>query len=87
MEWDPNFLERICIWRVEHGAKINIWNDYWIPNSASRKVIIVCGNQILMKVIDLIDPSSGEWNEWLIRDNFWHIDVERIQIPLFQQAT
>lgn len=35
---------------------------------------------------DLIDPTSGEWDEPLIRDNFWSLDVECIlQIPLSQQ--
>src|SRR3989337_2655785 len=65
-----------CIWRVGDGAKINIWNDCWIPTRASRKVITVHGSQVLTNVIDLIDSSSGEWDEQLIRENFWHIDAE-----------
>ena len=77
-----------CIWRVGDGAKINIWNDCWIPNSASRKIITVQGNQVLTRVCELIDPISGEWDEQLIRENFWHIDAERIlQIPLFHAET
>lgn len=43
---------------------------------------------MLTKVIDLIDPVTGEWGEQLIRDNFWHIDAEHIlQIPLHQHVT
>lgn len=39
---------------------------------------------MLTRVCELIDPISGEWDEQLIRENFWHIDAERIlQIPLF----
>lgn len=77
-----------CIWRVGDGEKINIWTDCWIPNSGSRKVITVRGNRVLSKVSELIDPSSDEWDEQLIRDNFWHIDAKRIlQIPLFHQVT
>lgn len=77
-----------CIWRVGDGEKIDIWNNCWIPSSVSRKVITVHGNQLLSKVSDLIDPSSGEWDEPLIRDNFWNIDAERIlQIPLYQHHT
>ena len=77
-----------CIWRVGDGAKIDIWSDCWIPISASRKIVTVHGNQLLTKVSDLIDPSSGEWDEQLIRDTFWPIDADRIlQIPLFRQHT
>lgn len=51
-------------------------------------MITVRGNQILTKVNELIDPSSGEWDEQLIRDNFWRIGAERIlQIPLHHQIT
>ena len=76
------------IWRVGNGEKINIWDDCWIPNSASKKVLTVRGNQVLTKVNELIDPITGEWDEMLIRENFWHIDAERIlQIPLFHVET
>ena len=72
------------IWRVGNGEKINIWDDCWIPNSASKKVLPVRRNQVLTKVNELIDPITGEWDEMLIRENFWHIDAERIlQILLF----
>ena len=48
----------------------------------------VRGNQLLSRVNDLIDPVTGEWDEQLIRDNFWHIDAKRIlQIPLHHQVT
>lgn len=77
-----------CIWGVGDGVKIHIWNDCWIPNSASRKVIIVWGNRVLTMVSELIDPSTREWDEQLIRDNFWPIDVDRIlQIPIYHQQT
>jgi hypothetical protein len=77
-----------CIWRVGDGAKINIWNDCWIPNSFSRKVVTARGNQVLTKVIELIDPITGEWDEQLIRDNFWRIDAECIlHMPLHHHVT
>ena len=46
------------------------------------------GNQVLTKVSDLINHVTGEWDEELIRDNFWHIDAERIlQIPIYHHET
>lgn len=38
------------IWRVCDGAKIDIWNDCWIPNSSSWKIVTVRGNQVLTRV-------------------------------------
>ena len=32
------------IWRVGDGAKIKIWDDEWIPQSRSRKVITARDN-------------------------------------------
>ena len=55
-------FKKDCIWRVGYGANINTWSDCWIPNSFSRKVVTVRGNQLLTKVIDLIDPITGEWD-------------------------
>lgn len=85
---DIQTFKKGCIWRVGTGEKINIWNDCWIPNSSSKKILIVRGNQVLTRVCELIDPISGEWDEGLTRDNFWQIDAERIlQIPLFYVET
>ena len=43
---------------------------------------------MLTTVNDLINPVTGDWDEELVRDNFWRIDAERIlQIPIFQQET
>lgn len=76
------------IWRVGNGLKINIWEDCWVPNSSSRKIVTSCGNRVLTWVNELIDPVSGEWDENLIREFFWPIDVDRIlQIPLHQDDT
>ena len=76
------------VFLLVNGETINIWNDYWIPNSACKKVLTVRENQVLTKANELIDPIMGEWDEMLIRENFWHIDVERIlQTPLFHVET
>ena len=64
--------------------KINIWDDCWIPDNHSRRIMTVHGNQVLTKVSELISNVTGEWDEELLRDNFLLIDVERIlQILIF----
>jgi hypothetical protein len=62
-----------CIWRVGDGMNINIWDDCWIPNSPSRKIITRRGNVVLTKVSELIDPVTGEWDEALIRETLWRL--------------
>ena len=76
-------FKRGCIWRVGTGSQINIWNDPWIPISENRKIITPRGATMLSKVEELIDSYTGQWDETLIRDVFWPVDVHRIlQIPL-----
>lgn len=74
------------IWRVGTGENINIWNDCWMPNSPSRKILTPKGGCLLSKVEELIDPHSGKWDEALIRSIFSPVDVDRIlRIPLNTQ--
>ena len=78
-----NSLKRGYIWRVGNGQNINIWEDAWIPNCATRKVVTPKGGQLLTKVGDLIDPASNTWDEDLITQTMWPIDVQRIlSIPI-----
>ena len=73
------------IWRVGNGHNINIWKDAWIPNCATRKIVTPRRGQLLSKVGDLIDPTSNNWDEDLIRQTMWPIDAQRIlSIPLSQ---
>lgn len=75
-------FNRGCIWRVGDGSQIKIWEDCWIPNSQSGKVITARGNLLTM-VSDLIDPRTGGRDEQLVRDTFLASDASRIlAIPL-----
>jgi hypothetical protein len=47
------------IWRVGKGDQINIWEDEWIPESYSRKVLTPKGQNVCTKVIELIDPITN----------------------------
>jgi hypothetical protein len=76
-------FKRGHIWRVGNGSKINIWEDHWIADSKSRKVLSRRGQSILRTVDELINPITGEWDEELIRENLLAIDAEKIlRIPL-----
>ena len=71
------------VWRVGDGKNINIWYDAWIPQSPSRLSVTRRGNQLLSKVADLIDPTTGQWDIQLVEQTFWPVDVSRIlSIPL-----
>jgi len=69
-------LKRGVIWRVGDGRRIKIWDDPWIPREWSRRPITPRSNNILTHVDELIDPSSGQWDEQLVREIFWQQDVE-----------
>ena len=76
-------FKRGNIWRVGTGSQINIWNDRWISESPTRKVLTRRGQALVEKVEDLIDPATHSWDEALIRSIFLPIDMERIlKIPL-----
>ena len=80
-----NTLKRGYILRVGNGHNINIWEDAWIPNYATRKIVTPKGGNLLTKVGDLIDPVYYTWDGDLIRQTMWPIDVQRIlSIPLPQ---
>jgi hypothetical protein len=70
------------IWRVGDGSQINIWEDHWTPSSHNLRIMTPRGNNLITTVEELINPITGYWDEELIRDLFWPVDVNRIfQIP------
>ena len=65
------------------GTQINIWDDMWIPSSPNRKLMTRRGNIVYTKVSKLIDGELNMWDEELLNDLFWPVDVQRIlHIPL-----
>jgi hypothetical protein len=76
-------FKRGYIWRVGSGENINIYTDPWIPASPNGKIISPRPDISYSKVIQLIDPVSGAWNEATLSSLFLPVDVNRIlQIPL-----
>jgi hypothetical protein len=67
-----------CIWRVGDGSQIDIWSDAWISRSQDGKVITPRGTIILTRMEELISPITGQWDERLIRNNFFTLDANRI---------
>jgi hypothetical protein len=67
-----------CIWRVGDGSQIDIWSDAWISSSQDGKVITPRGTIILTRMEELISPITGQWDERLIRNNFFTLDANRI---------
>ena len=76
-------FKRGYIWRVGNGESIHIYSDPWVPASPDRKIISPRGGAVYTKVVELIDPITGKWDEDLLHVLFCPIDVHRIlQIPL-----
>ena len=75
------------IWRVGDGESIHIWDDPWIPRAWSRRVITPRGGNLLTKVAELIDPTTGKWDTELVTDMFWEEDATLIlQLPLWDRT-
>ncbi|KAL0397552.1 UNVERIFIED_CONTAM: hypothetical protein Scaly_0203600 [Sesamum calycinum] len=73
-----------CRWRVGSGTSICIWKDPWLPRPLTFGPITPpLGHLSEMKVSDLIDPQTQDWNAQLIRSIFWPVDSDLILgIPL-----
>ena len=50
------------IWRVGNSENINIWRYPWISNGVTRRPYTPRGRNIVIKVPELIDPSTGGWD-------------------------
>ena len=73
------------MWPHSASENIKIWEDAWISNCANQKINTPRRGQLLSKVADLIDPILNTWDEDLLRQTLWHVDVQRIlTIPISQ---
>ena len=63
--WDV--LKKGARWRVGYGELIGVWNDAWLPSLEYPRVLSNLVTSLEdMKVIDLIDPVSKQWDEGLL---------------------
>jgi hypothetical protein len=70
-------FKRGYIWKVGTVENINIWTDPWIPSSPTRKVISSRGGAVYTKVSELIDPTTGYWDETTLGDLFSTTNIKQ----------
>ncbi|KAL0396708.1 UNVERIFIED_CONTAM: putative mitochondrial protein [Sesamum calycinum] len=93
--WNPSFTWRslqaaIDIvrggfrWGIGSGRFVKVWQDPWLPRPFSFHILTPPGaNDPHLRVCDLIDDSSKDWDQTLVRNLFWHDEAESIlAIPL-----
>ena len=68
----------MVIWRIGNGESVNIWTDPWIPHGKTRRPATYIEAAVLTRVVDLLDPVSGSWDETLVKDTFSEFDAEAI---------
>ncbi|KAL0435443.1 UNVERIFIED_CONTAM: putative mitochondrial protein [Sesamum radiatum] len=71
-------------WRIGCGRAVQVWLDPWIPRLFSFRVLSPPGAQDPhLRVCDLIDAQSKDWDRERVRALFWHEEAEVIlAIPL-----
>jgi len=71
-------LKHGLIWRIGDGWHMKIWINPWIPRGSTRRPATPTGPSLLTRVAELIDPSTGTWDEQLVMDTFWLEDANPI---------
>lgn len=71
-------------WRVGNGETIGVWLDAWLPSHEHPRILtpMVAGFEEV-RVADLIDPSTGQWDSNLLQGLFAPNEIElKKSIPL-----
>ena len=71
-------------WQIGNGFNVQVWQDKWLPNSSTFRVVSPRLNSPLdLRVCDLIDQENKCWNLQLLQQLFLPFEVEEIRsIPL-----
>ena len=76
-------LKEGIIWRIGNCKSVRIWEDPSLPKALTRKPATPKGANLLIKVNELINPVTGEWDEQLVRETFLSEDANEIlRIPI-----
>jgi hypothetical protein len=66
------------IWRIGNGETVKIWDDPWIPVLWNRKISTPRNGNLLERVVDLISPITGTWDEQLVVDTFSEAEAKMV---------
>lgn len=66
------------IWRVGDGSQIRVWTDPWLPRTWARRPLTRRGNNLISRVDELVDPTTGSWDVQLVKDTFLEVDAKLI---------
>ncbi|KAL0361209.1 UNVERIFIED_CONTAM: hypothetical protein Sradi_3805400 [Sesamum radiatum] len=59
-------------WRIGSGQSVQVWDDPWLPRPFTFRVVTPkCEDLSNLKVCDLIDPATKDWNISLVREVLW----------------
>jgi hypothetical protein len=77
----------LYIKRLGNGSTIDIWQDPWLPRPWDCRPITVRAQRVVNRVCDLMDPTTGTWDETVVRDIFCDQDAHVIlSIPIFEDS-
>ena len=76
-------------WQVGNGSNIQVWEDKWVPNSSTYKVVSSRNNVFSdLRVSELIDTTNIYWNSELLDQVFLPFKADAIKsIPLSSQLS
>ncbi|KAK9998230.1 hypothetical protein SO802_017833 [Lithocarpus litseifolius] len=79
-----SILKNGCCWRTGNGYSISVFEDRWIPNHPTNKILYPASEEFDGRLVaDLLDPDLHCWRRELITSVFHTDDVEAIcRIPL-----
>ena len=52
-------LKNGIMWRVGDGELINIWDDLWLSHGTTHMVSSLCGQTLIQRVCELINPVTN----------------------------
>ncbi|XP_004296207.1 PREDICTED: uncharacterized protein LOC101297422 [Fragaria vesca subsp. vesca] len=74
-----DLLKKGLRFQVGNGESISVWDDPWIPLPYSfRPYSPPMEGTEELRVCDLIDPDTGDWNVWLLNELFMGNEVDII---------